>query len=76
MFSPSNISVGCRTISITVSVFVLELQLSPGAAPAAGAAAHHEGSLVVEVEGHRLPSLVESSNFDIDKIFLIDTLIL
>ena len=57
MFSPSNISVGCRTISITVSVFVLELQLSPGAAPAAGAAAHHEGSLVVEVEGHRLPSV-------------------
>ena len=76
MFSPSNISVGCRTISITVSVFVLELQLSPGAAPAAGAAAHHEGSLVVEVEGHRLQSLVEFRNFDIDKIFLIDTLIL
>ena len=76
MFSPSNISVGCRTISITVSVFVLELELSPGAAPAAGAAAHHEGSLVVEVEGHGLPSLVEFRNFDIDKIFLIDTLIL
>ena len=56
MFSPSNISVGSWTISITVSVFVLELELSPGAAPAAGAAPHHEGSLVVEVKGHGLAS--------------------